>query len=108
MSSKLRPEGNVLLGLVIDESGSMLDEWDRVIESYNEFITDVGRQDGERVAVVTQFSDRYNATKPVRMSSAKTVDALKPMTYQNYKPGGNTPLLDAIGETIHKLDKEYG
>ena len=112
--------GEVLITLVLDETGSMNSCWDSTISSVNDYI---GTQKGqEGVARVSLFkfstggyaSRRYgNNAASVQAGNAirtvfesKLVAEVEELNRQNYTPNGGTNLYDAIGNTIRRIEAQ--
>lgn len=81
---------------ILDASGSMHSLSNDVIGSFNKTIKDQKEVPGEaRVTVVT-----FNSSPHYVMSGAPITQAPE-LSHANYQTGGNTALLDAIGDTIN-------
>lgn len=95
---------SLAVGFCLDESGSMLSIQQVTIDGFNEYVDDLRKQ-GETVLSLTMFSSHRDNEPPYREVCVATEIADVPrLTIENYRPEGNTPLLDAIGHTIRKLD----
>lgn len=99
-------EENLIVGMCIDESGSMYPHAQATIDGFNAFVDGVRKQPGKTRLSVTKFSDLGPQTPTYRefcvAEKVKDVDAL---TSATYRPHGNTPLFDAIGTTVTKLER---
>jgi len=84
---------------IIDESGSMLNQWDTVISGFNEQLDTMKVEESTTevryLVSLTKFS--YQSTVVYKDIPLAEVPRL---TKQTYTPGGGTALLDAIGNTI--------
>lgn len=110
-NSKASKVETFLLVFVLDRTGSMANCYDATISGFNEFLHAQQREKaGEASMTLVQFDrygdepicqTRYRATKLSRIA-----DLGSP---QNpYQPRGDTPLFDAVGETIVATDQEAG
>ena len=98
-----RPEpilGNGITELVfiIDRSGSMAGFEDDTIGGFNATIEKQKKMEG-KTFVSTVLFDNYCKVVHDRVS----IDEIKPMTREDYRVGGCTALLDAIGGAIHHI-----
>lgn len=86
-----------IVGVVIDQSGSMNHLAKETIDGFNEFLQDQQRNDVEMV--VTIFDSQVTVTP------AKPVKDVLPLEETTYHPQAMTALLDAIGMTIMEMEK---
>lgn len=99
---------NVYNLLIIDESGSMHSIYDQALSGINETIsgirnaqTDYPNQ-SQYVSIVTFEGSGMSAVKTRR--DRVPVSKVEDMTKRDYRPGGCTPLYDAMGQAISHLD----
>lgn len=99
---------------ILDESGSMSGLWDSTIESVNAQIASVKR-DSEKLGIdayltLVTFDCSSRPGRPnVRfLYENKPFSQVKPITKNDYSPDGGTPLRDAIGESVERLQKNLG
>jgi len=99
---------NVYNLLIIDESGSMHSIYSQALSGINETIngirnaqTDYPNQN-QYVSIVTFEGGGMNAVKTRR--DRVPVSKVADMTEKDYRPGGCTPLYDAMGQAITHLD----
>lgn len=91
-----------LLGLVLDESGSMFSVKDDTIGSLNEYINGLRKDTKNPLQItLTQFNTIAKLTKV-----AVPLEDFPKYTEENYSPGGSTALNDAIGITIKELETQ--
>lgn len=83
---------------ILDESGSMSGLEKDTIGGYNSFLNKQKDVDGEAF-VSTVFFNHTTRVVHDRVDLKK----IEPMTEQQYCPGGNTALLDAVGNAIHHI-----
>ncbi len=97
----------VLVSVVLDRSGSMESCRDKTIEGYNEYLN----------ALRTDKDSEYNITLIQFDHDAKGCDLtvcyvdnpladVPELTKQGYQPRGSTPLYDAIGECIRRVESK--
>lgn len=91
-----------LICFVLDRSGSMEGRQTDVIGGCNKFITDQkALKDPASVAFV-----RFD-TVIERFREMTPLEDVKSLVAEDYVPRGSTALLDAIGQTINQLDKDW-
>lgn len=88
--------------LIIDESGSMAPLRDDTIGGFNRFVADqkalgAGDAKAEPAFLHVVCFDTEKVRRPIWNMAIEDVPE---WTEQDYQPGGGTPLLDAIGDTI--------
>ena len=95
----------VLVSVVLDRSGSMNAVRDKTIEGYNEYLNAL-RTDKESEYSVTliQF-DLDKRTPDLTVCYVdKPIADVPDLTMKTYEPRGSTPLYDAIGECIRRVE----
>lgn len=92
-----------MICLILDRSGSMQGRETDVIGGVNSFIEEQKKlPDPASIAFVrfdTQATERFREMGPL--------EKVEPLTASDYVPRGGTPLLDAVGMTITKLDDDW-
>lgn len=83
--------------IVLDKSGSMSVVRDDTIGGLNSFIEEQKRQPGECNLTIWDFASAYSARK---LLSTTSLAAVIPLTREQYVPGGNTALHDAVSIAI--------
>lgn len=102
------PDKTAVFNLIIlDESGSMSCVTKQTISGCNETLNTI-RSAAEKYPNLRQFVSIYafqgGTSIPSRyLLCNETVDKVKDITDMEYKPWGNTPLLDAVGKTLTDL-----
>lgn len=91
---------NVLVVLVLDETGSMESIKDRTISSVNEYFEGLKPQGKAcHVSIV-----KFNSMHVSPLCSDVPVKDVPELDVQNYTPNHNTPLYDAVAKTIKETD----
>ena len=97
-SEPLLGNGITELVFIIDRSGSMAGFEDDTIGGFNSMIESQKAEKG-KAFVSTVLFDNYSKVVHDRVN----IEEIKPMTRDDYKVGGCTALLDAIGGAIHHI-----
>lgn len=92
-----------MICLILDRSGSMGGRETDVINGVNSFIEEQRKlPDPASIAFV-----RFDSEATERFRAMGPLAECKPLTADEYKPRGGTPLLDAVGKTIAELDADW-
>ncbi len=86
------------LVFILDKSGSMMGLESDTIGGFNAMLQKQKAVDGDCRITTVLFDHNYQL-----LHDRIDIRAVDPMTDQEYCVGGSTALLDAIGETIHKI-----
>jgi len=92
----------VHVSILLDRSGSMASVVDDTIGGFNTFVDQQKKLPGECRMTLVQFDSQdphevvFDAIPPREVM---------PLTDRTYQPRGGTPLLDAVGTLIQRLDK---
>lgn len=86
------------LVFIIDKSGSMGGLESDTIGGYNSLLKKQKEVDGECVITTVLFDNHYKL-----LHDRIDIRAVAPITEKEYRAGGSTALLDAIGKTIDKI-----
>jgi hypothetical protein len=84
------------LGFTIDESLSMEDLKDTLLDAFNRLLTEINHPDTDATLVL--FSDAARA-----ISCGRPIAQIQRLHQRNYLPNGRTALLDAIAYTINEI-----
>lgn len=97
-----------LVSVVLDESGSMSIVRAKTIEAYNEYISGLKSSGDPFLVTLAKFdSIGIQSGSVCRIDYRNLPVADVPQLDEaHYGPRGNTPLYDAVGETITELDKD--
>ena len=93
-------KGLTELVFILDRSGSMSGLEDDTIGGFNSMLREQQSVEGEAVVTTLLFSDRSEL-----LHDRINIQAVAPLTRDDYTVGGSTALLDAIGIAIHKIRK---
>jgi hypothetical protein len=116
VSTKKPSNGNTLIHVVLDETGSMNSCWDSTISSFNEFIG--GQKStaaGECNVSLSKFSTSGYGYRGLSLQQGSAVRDLfvnvsvqnaPLLTRTNYTPNGGTNLYDAIGSTVRRIEAQ--
>ncbi|MEI6422407.1 MAG: vWA domain-containing protein [Lentisphaerota bacterium] len=86
------------IAVVIDESGSMKNLANDTIGGFNTFLEDQKACPGTARLTVVKFNTGYD-----KLYDGVELQSAKPLTAENYRPGGMTALYDAIGQAINAV-----
>lgn len=109
--AKVNKTDAVAVGFCLDESFSMWDCFQPTLKGFNRYISKLGKQKGKTTVTLTKFSSPLDEERYRIAFEARSIGKVPKLSEENYRPRGNTPLFDAIGATISKLDvelKAYG
>lgn len=105
--SKTPPKvgSKILVNVILDRSGSMDSIRDATISGYNEYLRGLlADKDTEYSISLTQFdAPLANAELTISYVDRPLAD-VPTLSRETYQPRGNTPLYDAIGETVRRVD----
>ena len=93
----------VHISVVLDRSGSMASISDDVVGGFNTFLAEQRKQEGGGRVTLVQFDgqDPFEI-----LIDGEDLDAGTDLDPARYIPRGNTPLYDAVGRMIAKIDAE--
>jgi len=102
-----RPQGEgslkTMICLILDRSGSMGGREDDVIGGVNSFLAEQKKL--PHPAIISFV--RFDSEAVERFRAPADLHACAPLAREEYQPRGGTPLLDAVGVTIAKLDDDW-
>jgi len=93
----------VLIGVVLDESGSMSGAQEATIAGFNEYVA------GQKAAVTTAGAafltlNKFDAPSITTVFADRPIAEVPLLDKISYRPNGGTNLLDAIGYTINQVN----
>ena len=92
--------------VVLDRSGSMGSCRESTVDGFNEYLNSLRSAEGKFFVTLTQFDSGYQGE--VRVDQTFTDVPLKDVRefeYDDFRPDGGTPLLDAIGLSIRETER---
>lgn len=92
----------VLIGFVIDESGSMSGCVTDTIGGYNTYVAEQAKEPG--VCLTTRIL--FSSIKPNDPTPLVAIGEVERLSTANYRPAGNTPLWDSVGRMFAHLSAE--
>lgn len=93
----------VHISVVLDRSGSMASIADDIVGGLNTFIEQQRREEGKARLTLVQFDSEDPFEVLIHGEALDQVPALDP---NRYIPRGSTPLWDAVGRMITRIDSE--
>ena len=99
---------NIYNVIILDESGSMSSIYKETIQSMNEVLNGIRKDQEEHpeqhhyVTIVTFEGQGIEGIKTRR--DRVPIDSIKDFTTKDYRPGGCTPLHDAMGKTLNEME----
>ena len=99
---------NIYNVIILDESGSMSSIYRETIQSMNEVINGIRKNQEDHpnqhhyVTIVTFEGDGIRGVKTRR--DRVPIGVIRDFTTRDYRPGGCTPLYDAMGKTLNELE----
>ena len=95
----------VIVNVVLDRSGSMNSTRESTIEGYNEYIQGLrADKDSEYWVTLTQFDAPMTVPELTITYADRALADVPALSAAEYQPRGNTPLYDAIGECVRRVD----
>jgi hypothetical protein len=91
-----------LIAVILDESGSMSVCRDATISGFNEFVQ--GQAQAQNAGQAYLSLIKFDAPNVKTVYENVPVSQVEPLTHKTYEPGGGTNLLDAVGETITRIN----
>jgi uncharacterized protein YegL len=93
--------------LILDESGSMAAIREQTISGFNEILQSMQSLEKDFQGQ-SQFVSMYtfNNQDVKTIHDLAKVSSINPISNENYRPDGGTPLLDALGKGISQLEKQ--
>lgn len=108
MTTDTATKQTTLVTLILDRSGSMESCKEQVIAGFNDYLKTLKEDDADIcLFTLVQFDlnmapGRQDICEAVYMGEA--VANVAPLTAATYQPRGSTPLYDAVGMTIQRID----
>ena len=103
---------NIYNVIILDESGSMSSIYRETLSSMNEVLNGILKNQEEypeQKNFVTIVTFEGNGIKGIKNRRDRVpVDTIALFTEADYRPGGCTPLYDAMGKTLNELEGRIG
>lgn len=99
----------MLVNVVLDRSGSMGSTRKETVEGYNEYLSGLRKDKNTSYFLsLIQFDAHGGSIAPDLTVSYvdKPLESVQPLTLEDYEPRGMTPLYDAIGECVRRVDEK--
>lgn len=99
---------NIYNVIILDESGSMSSIYKETLQSINEVLGSIRKnqeeqQDQQHNVTIVTFEG--NGVKGIKTRRDRVpVEKVDNFTEKDYRPGGCTPLYDAMGQTLNRLE----
>ena len=99
---------NIYNVIILDESGSMSSIYKETIQSMNEVLNGIRKNQEDHpeqhqyVTIVTFEGDGMTGVKMRR--DRAPIESVNDFTTKDYRPGGCTPLYDAMGRTLNEME----
>ena len=103
---------NIYNVIILDESGSMSAIYDQALTGINEVLSGIRKNREEfpgqqhYVTIVTFEGNGIGGIKTRR--DRVSIENVQDFTRKDYRPGGCTPLYDAMGKTLNALEGQIG
>lgn len=93
----------VHIAIVLDRSGSMAAVAEDIVGGFNEYLARQQQEKGDARVTLVQFDgqDPFEV-----LVDGLDIHRVRPLTRDSYRPRGNTPLFDAVGRMVARLDTE--
>lgn len=91
--------------MLLDESGSMGGYRQAVVESFNNYVTELKNSTKRCFLSLYKFDARPGERMLRKVFKNRKVKECYPLTTSQYAPHGGTPLFDAVGTLIQKTKK---
>lgn len=99
---------NIYNVIILDESGSMSSIYKETLQSINEVLGGIRKnqeEHGDQQHNVTIVTFEGNGIKGIKTRRDRVpINDIGDFTEKDYRPGGCTPLYDAMGQTLNRLE----
>lgn len=99
-----RPNQITHVAILMDESGSMTGKEEFAVSSFNEQIQALrkAQEDNSNLITTVSFSTFETNVKPLKYLK-HPLSAVEELSVEEFKPGGSTPLFDAMADIISRI-----
>jgi hypothetical protein len=99
---------NIYNVIILDESGSMTAIYDQALSGMNEVLNGIRKNqedfpDQHHYVTIVTFEGRGISGVKTRRDRV-AIEKIQDFSKEDYRPGGCTPLYDAIGKTLNELE----
>lgn len=91
-----------LIAVILDESGSMQSCWDATISGFNEFVQ--GQRAAEAAGKAYLTLVKFDSPQVSTVYENTLVEQVPNLCRESYTPRGGTNLMDAIGQTMTRIN----
>lgn len=93
---------SLVVGIVLDESGSMYSRTGQTIEGYNKYLGDLKKDNADKTVLfsLTKFNTHFSL-----VHTAEPLSDISELSNDNYRPSGMTALYDAVAKTVLDMEK---
>ena len=99
---------NIYNVIILDESGSMSSIYKETLQSINEVLGGIRKnqeEHGDQQHNVTIVTFEGNGIRGIKTRRDRVpINDIEDFTEKDYRPGGCTPLYDAMGQTLNRLE----
>lgn len=99
---------NIYNVIILDESGSMSSIYKETIQSMNEVLNGIRKDQEEHPEqhhYVTIITFEGHGIEGIKMRRDRVpISSIEDFTTKDYRPGGCTPLYDAMGKTLNEME----
>lgn len=99
---------NIYNVIILDESGSMSSIYEETLSSMNEVLNGIRKDQEdfpEQKNFVTIVTFEGSGIKGIKMRRDRVpIETIRNFTEADYRPGGCTPLYDAMGKTLNEME----
>ncbi len=96
-------KNGTLIAVILDESGSMSSCRAATISGFNEFVQ--GQRSADNVGDAYLTLIKFDAPQIKTVYENTHVNQVPPLSTETYAPNGGTNLMDAIGQTLNKINQ---
>ena len=102
-----------LVSFILDESTSMESCRQQTINGFNEYkqtLTQDTEEYGEVLLSITKFGTRppsHQEPDIRRLATVQAADEVDDLSFETFRPNGNTPLFDCIANVINETQRAY-
>ena len=92
---------DIIIGLLVDRSGSMTGIWDDTVGGAEDFINEQKKQEGRAFLYMSVFDNEYTP-----LVTGRSIDEVDGKVLDVVRPRGSTALLDATARLINNIERD--